>query len=210
MSNRPKQLYFFLAIIFILILVSSFTFFRNLEGYQEISKESVTKTVYEKPEIKDSTIIDQEIIYLCGDRMVTRIPTTKDLVGIDYEGLLKNFSPEDGWTIDDSTSNMLTLSRVENDICPLHQNYFHLGIHQGKLAVYFGPLGYDEKLLKVENVSVENLPQELQEALESAKNFGKETLAKKSELKRSLEFPSEKNLNDAILKLWDELDEALG
>jgi hypothetical protein len=68
--------------------------------------------------------------------------------------LSKRFSKEDGWEIDDSIPNNIKLIKTERQICPLHKSYRHLGVKDGNLVVYEGPLGFNNLIMQQEKIKL--------------------------------------------------------
>jgi hypothetical protein len=66
------------------------------------------------------------------------------------------------------------------------------------LAIYEGPLGYNEKIIRVESITVEELPNELQIKLQQAMNFKKQAGTAAEKLQNELEFKTEDALNAAL------------
>lgn len=159
-----------------------------------------------KPTIKADTVIKKEIRYLCGDKVSSKIPTTSDLVGLEFSGLVKKFPPEQGWNIDDSVKNALLIARVEKQVCPYHREFRHLGISEGWLAVYEGPLGYNYKELQREDVSIDSLPPEMQSDLNMAMDYDNQNQDVQGMLKSMYECENEEQLN-SILENFDEFRE---
>ncbi len=156
-----------------------------------------------KPTIKPDTVIRKEIRYMCGDRVRTRMPTTSDLVGLDFASIVAQFPPEEGWSIDDTVKNTLVLARLEHRVCPYHQDFRHLGISNGFLAVFEGPLGYDYKVLQEEDIEVTGLPPDILEDLNMAMDYSNQTQDTQGRLKQLYEFETEAQLN-SVLENFDE------
>lgn len=159
-----------------------------------------------KPVIDQDTVIRKEIRYLCGDKVSGIIPTTSDLIGLDFSGLVKKYPLQAGWNIDDTVKNTLLLARLEKRVCPYHQDFRHLGISDGYLAVFEGPLGYDQKLLQREDIRLNGLPPETQTGLIMAMDYSDQNPDTQGILKASCEFESETQLN-AALENFDEFKE---
>jgi len=166
---------------------------------------NAVKGVVYRPEINRLTKIYQETTYLCGNKEKIKIPPDA-LKGLDYEGLRKRYPAEEGWFIDDSVPNILFLNKRENDYCPQHRDYRHLGIKGGYLAVFQGPLGNDAVLIQKEDVAVTDLPQELRRRLLQAKDFSRLAQKDRQELINTLEFKNDESLN-AFLDSLDEYGE---
>jgi len=159
-----------------------------------------------KPTIRKDTVIYREIRYLCGNRVRTKIPTSSALIGLDFTDMVKRYPPEESWYIDDSIKNTLILARMENRVCPYHQDFRHLGISDGFLAVYEGPLGFNGKVLQREDIGVESLPPEIQQELTMAMDYDNQTPDVQGMLKSTHEFETEAQLNTA-LENFDEFRE---
>ncbi|OAT85733.1 hypothetical protein [Desulfotomaculum copahuensis] len=149
--------------------------------------------------------VQEEREYLCGDVQVVflgRAPA--DMVGLDREALERRYPSAQGWSIA-AQGSLLVLKQHINDFCPEHQDYRHLGISQGMLAVYQGPLGCNQKLLRVENkLPLSGLSPDLQVKLEQAMDFDRQDVQTQGALRAELEFVGDQALNAML----DNLDEA--
>jgi hypothetical protein len=149
------------------------------------------------------TVVREEYAYLCGDVQVVflgRAP--KELVGFNRSGLEQKYSAQDGWTIE-MTPDTLVLKKTCLEFCSKHAKYRHLGISEGCLAVFEGPLGNNQRLLRVEKIPLENLPAEYQVKLEQVMNFSRQSPENQAALREELEFAGESSLN-AFLENLDE------
>ncbi len=151
-----------------------------------------------KPTVNAETVIYKEIRYLCEDKVNTKIPTTSDLIGLDFASLAKKFPPDEGWSIDDTVKNRLVLVRVANRVCPYHQDFRHFGISDGFLAVYEGPLGFNQKVLQREEIQVSGLLPEMQADLGMAMEYNSQAPDTQGRLKSLYEFETEARLNEAL------------
>lgn len=158
--------------------------------------------------VKPGIIVRIEKKYACGDVFVDfQGPAPKDLQGLSEKEVRGKYSPDEGWSISKLSGGIVKLSQSVNDLCDRHRQYRHLGIYQGMLVVYEGPLGYNESLIRVErNIAVENLPPELRIKLQQAMDFERQASSTKLQLRKQLEFSSEQDLNTAL----DSLDELGG
>lgn len=158
--------------------------------------------------VVSGTVVRQENSYLCKDvEMVYQGPVPKELVGLSKQDLEKKYPPEAGWSIKTVGGGMLVLTRTVDDFCSLHRDYRHLGIYRNVLAVYQGPLGCEQKLIRLEEGKrVDLLPEDLRKRLENAADLANTDLAAKEELKSHLEFENEAMLN-SMLENLDEIVE---
>lgn len=193
-----QLLYFSIAIIFFLTFATVY----GVLGKDGINFKNVSFTrgniVGVKPTIKKDTVIIKEIRYICGDKVRTKIPTTSRFIGMDFSSLAKIFTPAQGWNIDDSVKNNLVIARVDNNLCPYHKGFRHLGIDQGFLAIFEGPLGYNNTVLQRENITLSSLPEELQKDLRAVMEYNQQPPDIQGKLKSTYEFDSEAQLNTAM------------
>ena len=86
--------------------------------------------------------------------------------------LIERFPASEGWIVSFNDPRFLTLTVKCGELCQVHRNYRHLGLYQGKVAVYEGPIEFHEKIIRVENINLESLEPGLQTKLEQV-NVGK-------------------------------------
>ena len=89
------------------------------------------------------------------------------------------------------------------EFCPVHRKFRHIGIYHGLVAVYEGPLGYNDKILCVENIMVESLHPDYRIKLEQAMDLPKQSDITAEGLRAELEFASDETLH-AVLENMDE------
>ena len=100
----------------------------------------------------------------------------------------------------------IIITRNIDGYCGLHREYRHLGIYEGKTAVFQGPLGNDETLLRLEkNIDISLLPADWRERLEKSAVFNSLGPDEKLNLQETIEFPDEYALN-MVLENFDEMD----
>ena len=204
-NNKSHLIYLGAAVIFMLSFATAYGVFgKGLTLYKPLVAKGEVKTV--KPTVIAETVIKKEIRYVCGDRVSTRIPTTSDLIGQEFASLVRKFPPEQGWAIDDTVENTLLLVRSEKQVCPYHQDFRHLGVSDGNLAVYEGTLGYNQKVLLREEIAVSGLPLELLTDLNTAMDYNNQSPDTQGKLKAMYEFETEGQLN-SVLENFDEFKE---
>ncbi|MHB8171581.1 MAG: BofC C-terminal domain-containing protein [Thermincolia bacterium] len=205
--NRPKILSIVAGcLLFLITFGVSWYAFSDIVPLKKIFAEAdaVEGVVY-RPIINQSTKIYQEVAYLCGNKAKIRVPTGS-LMGFSYEALRKKYPVHKGWMIDDSVPNVLFLTRIEGDFCPQHRDYRHLGIRDGYLAIFQGPMGVDEVLIQKEDLQVKRLPVELQQRLQQATKFKSVSQTEQILLRDNLEFYDSESLN-AFLDGLDEFEQ---
>lgn len=143
----------------------------------------------------------------CGDsELYSRGQAEKELVGLDLNRLRMMYPVADGWDVTFDQGEV-TITKTIEGLCGLHREYRHLGIHEGRLAVYQGPLGIDEVLLRVEKgIALNQLPDDWRSRLEKAARFDMLDAEEKLELQETIEFQDEYALN-MVLENFDEMDD---
>ena len=154
----------------------------------------------EKPALSAESILRKETVYLCGDTEINyQGMAPESMWGKKLSEIAAEYPAEQGWIIDTSIKPLIVLSRQADDFCPTHASFRHFGIANNKLAVYAGPLGYNQKLLRVENsLNFEKLPIDLRDALQQATSFSEQTRQQQQQLCKQLEFKDEQALNAAL------------
>jgi hypothetical protein len=157
--------------------------------------------------VKPYTTIKKANEYTCGDvEVYYRGPAPSELIGLDHSRLLMKFPEQAGWKIEDQGDEIVITRKVDG-LCGMHKEYRHLGLYNGRLAVYQGPLGYDGILLRVEeSIKVEALPEPLLGQLRKAADFNRLNQSEQLELKNAIEFPEETTMNN-VLENLDEYNE---
>lgn len=156
-------------------------------------------------ELNPNISVLEENVYICGNvEEVSRTPLRTLNIKTEKELKEKYPSPEFAITI---KQEEIVVQRRVLEFCSYHKNFRHLGIHQGKLAIFQGPLGYDQKLLRVEdNIPIVSLSATFQVKLQQAMDFLHMTPETQAKLRYELEFSNEDRLN-AMLENLDELQD---
>ncbi len=158
-----------------------------------------------EPLIKSTTIVRQENKYTaCGDvEVYYQGPAKRDLIGLDENRLRMKYTRQDGWSVVVQGDEVVITRQIEG-LCGMHREYRHLGINDGQLAVYQGPLGHDEILLRKEtNININLLPESFMDKLKKANSFANLSADEKLDLQNTLEFTDEQSLN-VLLENFDE------
>lgn len=155
------------------------------------------------PRVTSNTIVTRQREFVCTDiEVITKETAAENLRGLTRKELVEIFSP-DRWEVTFTEPDSLVLTEKSDQLCPNHKNYRHLGLFQDRLAVYEGPLGYNQKVVRVEWIAAASLPGELQIKLQQAMDFHKQSGAAIEKLRHDLEFSTEEALN-AALENFDE------
>jgi len=158
-----------------------------------------------EPLVKSTTTVRMENKYTtCGDvEVYYRGPAERDLIGLDENRLQMRYPRQEGWSVAVQSGEVVITREIEG-LCGMHREYRHLGIHKGQLAVFQGPLGYDEILLRTETgINVNLLPEAWLDKLNKVSSFANLTADEKLDLQNTLEFTDEQALN-ATLENFDE------
>lgn len=148
-------------------------------------------------------ILREENSYLCGDvELVYQAPAPADLLGKDIRELRRKYPEKDRWSVEIKNEKLVVLRKNIDGFCGEHSLYRHLGIHRERLAVYQGPLGFNQRLLRVEErKKVDDLPPGLRDKLYKARDFDRLPAGDKTSLRSELEFIDENALNSALENL---------
>lgn len=197
--QQRKYLYIGFGLLFFISFIATYVILSYLNSGTHIPSEPQARgeTKVVKPIITKDTVITKEVYFLCGESKKNKV-SNRDLKGLDYESLKREYPSKEGWSIEDTTPNVLVLKQQAQAFCPKHANYRHLGIEKGNLAIYQGPLGYDQILLSREDIPVEVLPGNLRAQLKSAGSYAGLSGKAKKELRETLQFPSDEKLNEAM------------
>lgn len=154
--------------------------------------------------------LKEENCYMCGDaELVFQGQAPPDMLGRDLRYLRGKYPEKDGWSVDLESEKLVVIRKNVDGFCGRHSLYRHLGTHRDMLAVFQGPLGFDQRLIRVEARKVESLPPSLREKLQKARDFNRLTAADRASLRPDLEFADENLLNSALENL-DEIPETAG
>ncbi len=151
-------------------------------------------------------VLKEENNYLCGDvELVYQAPVSPDMLGMNLKDLRGRYPEKDGWTVEMKNEKLVVLRKNIDSFCGQHSLYRHLGVHRGRLAVYQGPLGFNQRLLRVEEKKrVEDLPRPLREKLLKVQEYHRLSPEERSGLRVDLEFADETALNSTLENLDEE------
>ncbi|MDD4239661.1 MAG: hypothetical protein PHT62_14095 [Desulfotomaculaceae bacterium] len=199
--NNNKILAAVLLLSFTLILVAAGMFCAsrlvNLpEGkYFAVFQNQVD---FFNPRVVSDTLLTRERLFVCKDvEVIEKELAPEDLRGFSRKELVAKFAPG-RWRVTFHDPKSLILTEQSEQLCSIHKNYQHLGLFQGRMAIYEGPLGYNEKIVRVESIAAADLPNDLQIKLQQAMDFQKLSGSAAAMLRGDLEFTTEEALNAAL------------
>jgi len=206
-----RMIGFIVALMFMGVIVAAVYLALDSVGAPDLKPvvqavENVAGVGREKAVVGPYTVVQKSNYYrFCGDaELYSRGPADKELIGLDLERLKMKYPASENWEVA-FQGQVLNITRNIDGYCGLHQAYRHLGIYEGKVAVYQGPLGNDEVLLRLEeNIALNLLPADWRERLEKSSAYNSLTPDEKSDLQATIEFPNEEALNVA-LENFDEM-----
>ncbi len=156
------------------------------------------------PRVSEDTVLIKDKEYLCGDlEKLSEETAPAELLHLDRKALAEIFPASEGWVVHFINPGFLTLTMKVDEFCPLHRQFRHIGLYQGLVAVYEGPVGFNGKILRVENIPAEALSPAYRIMLEQAMDIDNQSQSAVEGLRKELEFSSEGALNSAL----DNLDE---
>jgi hypothetical protein len=161
-----------------------------------------------RPEVvAPGAVLKEEYSYLCGDvELIFQGPVPAAMMGKNAEEIKKNYPEKEGWSVGVEGGKLVVLRKSVEGFCGEHSRYRHLGIYRDRLAVYQGPLGYDQRLLRVEEQKkLDQLPGPLREKLIKAREYTSLPAGEKEALRAELEFADENFLNSVL----ENLDESV-
>lgn len=156
--------------------------------------------------IHPGAILKEENCYLCGDvELVYQGPVPAEAAGGNLKRLRAKYPESSGWSVEIKNEKLVVMRKAVDGFCGQHSLYRHLGIYRDRLAVYQGPLGFNQRLLRVEeNKKVDLLPGPLNEKLHKAMEYDRLPPKERSALRCDLEFVDETALN-SLLENLDEI-----
>lgn len=152
-------------------------------------------------------VLKEENCYLCGDvELVFQGPAPAAMMGKTADEIKQKYPEKEGWSVGVEGGKLIILRKTVDGFCGQHSQYRHLGIYMDSLAVYQGPLGFEQRLLRVEeNKKLDQLPVPLQEKLIKARQYASLSAGEKEALRGDLEFADESYLNSVL----ENLDESV-
>lgn len=157
-----------------------------------------------KSRVTPETVVYKEKEYLCGDlEKISEEYAPGELLNLDKKALTEKFPAAEGWAVSFTDPGLLTLTLKTDEFCPIHRKFRHIGLYHGLVAVYEGPLGYNDKVLRVENILAESLDPGFRIKLEQSMDFENQSHSAAEKLREELEFSSDETLN-AVLENMDE------
>lgn len=162
------------SILLILVLGASFMLGLLASNYQDIIEK-----FYRQPSMKVSSqqisrvtsktpVILETAYTKCRHIVISKYEEQDQLVGKSLAEIQQELTYKDGYLlwVNEEDGGLVIHHRIE-DWCPDDQERVHLGLFKGHVAVFRGPTGMDQELLRVTGIRGEDLPEKLRQDLES-------------------------------------------
>lgn len=204
-----KRIWFFITGIIVTVAVALAVFLASGLMAGPLVKPVLSVLGHDGPKaLAPGAVLKEENHYLCGDvELVYQGQAPADMLGRDLRALSDRYPENAGWTVEMDNEKLVVLRKKVDGFCGEHSLYRHLGIYRDRLAVYQGPLGFNQRLLRVEsNKKAEELPPDLRKKLQKAAGYHSLPADEKSALRAELEFIDENALNSSL----ENLDEITG
>ncbi|MDI6632287.1 MAG: hypothetical protein AB1507_00295 [Bacillota bacterium] len=158
--------------------------------------------------VRPETVVIVERQYLCGEQdLVSEGSAPQVFIGLDAEELRERFLVNSGCEVESRLPAAIRLTYRVQDFCPHHRSFCHLGLKDGFMAVFQGPLGFNHRVLRYErSLREESLTPGLRQKLTQGMDFAAQPETVRAQLRRELEYSSETELNAALENI-DELQE---
>lgn len=189
MNNRKMSLF-----IVVMLVVSFGIGYTLSNAYQYFSLRNIQQkpvvNVKEKLDLikEDTQVVFEKEYTRCGHLVISEFDNKKDLIGKTLKEVKEQYTPENGFKIT-LYKEALIIHKTIDDWCARDKEKCRLKDYQGMVAIYMGPDSKNDKLLRVTNLKMNSLPEDL----------------KKMILDGKYEFDNEQALNDAL----ENLDEYL-
>jgi hypothetical protein len=157
------------------------TLWDHLHAGNSVQKPVITASQDNDTINKDSQIIFEREYARCGHLVISEYSQRENLMGKTLTELRSVFRYDDGYKLD-LQGNTLVIRQKIDDWCPDDKNMYRLKEYQGRVAIYQGPDSSNDKLLRVTNIPMVSLPEDIQDKIRQG----------------SYEFTSEEALNDAL------------
>jgi len=120
--------------------------------------------------IPQNTRVIEEIYYLKCQHLKKR-----EILAAELPELSEQALKGQGWAVYHNNDHSITIFKNVDGLCPEDANKRHLGVSNGFVAIFEGPVGTPGKMLEVLDIKVERLPKEWQEKVKKGElNFSSE------------------------------------
>jgi hypothetical protein len=141
-------------------------YYDRAEGF--FSKPIMKVSSQEAARVTSETPIIMEKAYSkCRHMITSGYEEPLELMGKTVAAIQQEFTYKDGYMVWFTEDGSLMIHQRIEGWCPDDQERVHLGIFKGHVAVFRGPSGFDEEVLRVTGIRTELLPETLRQDLEA-------------------------------------------
>lgn len=115
----------------------------------------------------DTPIIKEEAYTRCRHILTSGFENRAKLVGLSLKELRELMPPEEGYLIWCAEDGSLVIHQRIEGWCPVDKDKVHLGVFEGKVAMFRGPSGIDDEVIRITEVKVDDLPENMRKAVVS-------------------------------------------
>jgi len=182
-----------ILLIFLMLSLALGAYLANLYSNLELKRaESTEKAVVQNMEANlikyDDGVIYEQQFSKCGHVIIAPFDDQAALIGKSLEELKKQYTVKNGYQLS-YQGNTLSIKHKINDWCTVDKEKCRLKEYKGRVAVYKGPNRDEDVLMRVTEIKIDSLPEQVRNAIE----------------KGEYEFENMERLNDAL----ENLDEYL-
>lgn len=182
-----------IMVVFLMLTLALGAYLANIYSNLELKRaESKDKAVVQN--IEDNSIkYDDAVVYerqysKCGHIIIAPFANRDSLNGKNISDLRKEYTVENGFHIS-FQENTLSIKQTIDDWCDIDKARCRLKEYHGRVAVYKGPHHEEDVLIRVTEIKLDSLPDEVKQAIKNG----------------DYEFENMERLNDAL----ENLDEYL-
>ena len=115
----------------------------------------------------DTVVISETAYGRCHHIVTSGYAGQETLVNMTLDEVREVFSSRDGYLAwFDEDAALIIHQRLET-WCPVDENKYHLGLFKEQVAVFKGPAGIDDELVRVTGIKAETLPAHILEDLKA-------------------------------------------
>ncbi len=180
----------FLAAVLVVSFVLGYALGSNWPILHDVAlKPAVTDSKKEFTVQKNTPVTLEQVYTRCGHVVASDFKGKKYLLGKTLGEIREMYPVRDGYLVWLEEDGSLVIHQRVEGWCPKDKDLYHLGLYKGYLAVYKGPSGNNQEVVRVTKIRFEDLPQKIQEDV----------------LRGKMEFNNETTLND-VLESLDEYE----
>lgn len=182
-----------IILIFLILSLALGAYLVNIYSSLEIKKaQSKDRAVIQNIEanvvkIDDAIIFEQEFTK-CGHTIIAPFADRENLIGKSLDEVKKEYTVKKGYHISYQQNTLLIKQKVD-DWCMVDKEKCRLKEYKGRIAVYQGPHHEEDVLMRVTEIRIDSLPDQVKQSLKNGE----------------YEFDNMERLNDAL----ENLDEYL-